>query len=426
MPPPAPEPRRPPPRNLAVVVKGYPRLSETFVAQELLALQERGFAFDIWSLRRPYDDRAHPIHARIAARVFYLPEYLHTAPARVWRGVAAARRLPGFGAARRLWLKDLRRDPTRNRVRRFGQACVLAAETPSQTGFLYAHFLHTPASVARYAAAMRGLRWGFSAHARDIWTTPDWERREKIADCAFGATCTAAGARVLRRWGADKIDLAYHGLDLSRLPPPPERLPSAGRPFRLVSVGRLVEKKGYDDLLAALALLPPALDWTFTHIGGGESARALAATAEARGLSPRIRWMGKRDRTEVIDALRAADLFVLPSKIAADGDRDGLPNVLMEAASQKLPILSTRLPGTAEFVRDGRDGVLVPPGDADALAAAMARLAADPAGRARMADGAWRRLNDEFGIETGIETIARRLETALAAAQTPPDLGGGP
>ena len=102
--------------------------------------------------------------------------------------------LPGFARALRLWLRDLRRDRTVNRMRRFAQALVLAHEMQDNICHLHAHFLHTPGSVARYTALMRGLSWSFSAHAKDIWTTPQWELKEKLADCAWGVSCTAAGA----------------------------------------------------------------------------------------------------------------------------------------------------------------------------------------------------------------------------------------
>ena len=407
---------------LAVVVKGYPRLSETFIAQELKALEDRGFEFDIWSLRRPHDAQRHPVHAAIRARPRYLPEYLHEAPGRVWRGLAAARRLPGFAAARRAWLGDLGRDPTRNRVRRFGQACVLASELAPGTRLLYAHFLHTPASVARYAALMHGIGWAVSAHARDIWTTPDWEKAAKLAEARFAVTCTATGAAHLARLAPEpgRVTLAYHGLDLSGLPAPPAERRHAGG-LRLLSVGRLVEKKGYDVLLAALARLPEALDWRFTHMGGGPLAGALGSEAARLGLDGRIDWQGAQDREAVIAAMRAADLFVLPSRIAGDGDRDGLPNVLMEAASQELAILSTRLSAIPEFIPDDRHGLLVPPGDAAALAEGIVALAGDPDRRAAMGAAARRRLVDAFAMEPGIARLAARLDAALGPCDHVPE-----
>src|SRR5690606_24540147 len=138
--------------RVAVVVKGYPRLSETFIAQEILGLERRGLALTIVSLRHPTDPAIHPMHREIGAPVLYLPEYLYQEPSRVLRAWRAVRRLPTYRAARRLWLRDLERDRTSNRGRRFGQALVLAHELPPDVGLLYAHYLHTPASVTRYAA----------------------------------------------------------------------------------------------------------------------------------------------------------------------------------------------------------------------------------------------------------------------------------
>ncbi|MFC3614422.1 glycosyltransferase family 4 protein [Lutimaribacter marinistellae] len=399
---------------LAVVVKGWPRLSETFIAQELVALEAAGHRFDIWSLRHPTDTKRHPLHEQLSATVRYLPEYLYEEPARVWAARDMARTLPGYAEAYRVWRADLRRDATPNRIRRFGQACVLAAELPAQVRGIYAHFLHTPASVARYAAIMRGLPWAFSAHAKDIWTSPDWEKREKLHaethGAEFGATCTAIGAQHLRGLADDpsRMDLIYHGLDLSRFPAPPDRAERApGAPLNLLSVGRLVEKKGFDRLIEALALLPDGIDWHWTHIGGGDGA-ALRAQADALGLNKRITWAGACDQPEVIAAMRAADLFVLPSRIAGDGDRDGLPNVLMEAASQRLPILSTPVSAIPEFVTDGEHGLLSDDAP-EALAAAITEVASNPATALRRADAALLRLRTEFGMAPGIARLSQRL-----------------
>lgn len=404
---------------LAILVKGWPRLSETFIAQELVALEEAGHQFDIWSLRHPTDTKTHPLHDRLKAQVFYLPEYLYDEPARVWAAREIAQRLPGYGEAYRVWREDLRRDPTHNRIRRFGQACVLAAEMPAETLGLYSHFLHTPSSVARYAAIMRDLPWSFAAHAKDIWTSPEWEKREKLSTAhhgaTFGATCTAYGAEHLRSLADDpgKIDLIYHGLDLTRFPPPPDRKPRlAADPFHVLSVGRLVEKKGFDRLIDAFAQLPPDVDWRWTHIGGGALGDTLSKRAKDLGIGDRIDWRGACNQPEVIEAMRAADLFALPSRIASDGDRDGLPNVLMEAASQKLPILSTAVAAIPEFVDDGTHGVLSDDAP-DALAQAMTNLARNPDKTRDMAENAYDRLIAHFRMDPGIARLSKRLTALL-------------
>jgi len=415
-------------RRVAFVVKGYPRLSETFIAQEIAALEARGLDILIVSLRQPTDPTSHPVHRRIRAPLLYLPEYLHHAPLRVWRGWRAARRLPGYRAARSAWLADLRRDPTPNRIRRFGQALVLAAELPADIGRLHAHFLHTPASVARYAAAMRGLPWSVSAHAKDIWTTPEWEKREKLADAEWAVTCTAAGHRHLAALAPanERTTLCYHGLDLDRFASPPAR-PLGGdgsdpaRPVVLLSVGRAVAKKGYDDLLAALGLLPPELHWRLVHIGGGPLAGGLKRQAARLGLAGRIDWRGAQPQPQVLAACREADLFVLAAKTAPDGDRDGLPNVLLEAQSQRLACVATRLSGIPELIEDGRTGMLVPPGDPPALAAALNELIRDCERRARLGAAGEARVRSAFDLTAGIDVLAARFGLAeTSAAGGPP------
>ncbi len=406
-------------KRLAVVVKGWPRLSETFIAQELVALEEAGLNFEIWSLRHPTDKKTHPLHDRLEAGVRYLPEYLRDEPVRVARAMGAAVDLPGFEVAAEVYRKDVERDDTPNRRRRWGQACVMAHELPADIDAIYAHFLHTPSSVARYTAIMRGLPWSFSAHAKDIWTSPDWELQEKMTasthGAAFGATCTAFGAEHLRSLAEpqDRIDLVYHGLDLSRFPAPPSRQPrDSSGPFLMMSVGRLVEKKGFDRLLEALSLLPGSLDWHWTHIGRGPLDTEMRALAESLGVSDRITWRGSCDQPEVVEAMRTSDLFVLPSRVAQDGDRDGLPNVLMEAASQKLPILSTPVSAIPEFIQNGTHGVLI--SDApNALADAMTALAADPSGAAALAEAAYNRLTREFLMHPGIERLKLRITAML-------------
>ena len=287
---------------------------------------------------------------------------------------------------------------------------MLAAELPADIGRLHAHFIHTPASVTRYAAMTRGLEWSVSAHAKDIWTTPDWEKREKLADASWAVTCTETGQQHLAALAPnpDRVALCYHGLDLASFPPAPRR-DRAGGPVTVLSVGRAVAKKGYGDLLAALALLPPSLDWRFIHVGGGSLSKDLKAQADQLGLGGRVEWRGARPQPDVLAAYREADIFVLASKIAPDGDRDGLPNVLMEAQSQGLVCIATDLAGIPELIEDGVTGLLVPPADPKALAAALGRLAGDPALRERLGLAGERRVRAEFDAKTTIGLLASRF-----------------
>ncbi len=410
-----------------MVLKGYPRLSETFVAQELAGLEQAGLTLSLYSLRRPTDTERHPIHDRIAAAVTYLPEYLHNDRRRVRQAWRQVRRLPGYRVARRCWLADLRRDRTRNRIRRFGQALVLAAEMPADIDHIYAHFLHTPTSVARYAALIRGLPFSISAHAKDIWTSPHWEIAEKIHDAQWLATCTAANQQHLAAVSAApaKVKLIYHGLDFADLPPAPARPADndgrdPGRPLTILSVGRLVAKKGYGDLLQALSALPSSLHWRFEQIGRWDLKDELAAQAAALGIAERIQWHGPRARDDVMAAYGRADLFVLASKIARDGDRDGIPNVLMEAMSQGLPCVATHISGIPELIEDGVTGWLAPPAAPAAFSAIIAAALADPGGRQRLGVAANQYVRTAFGFGRGLGQLLELFDQDLT-----PDTGDG-
>jgi glycosyltransferase involved in cell wall biosynthesis len=186
----------------------------------------------------------------------------------------------------------------------------------------------------------------------------------------------------------------------------------------ILSVGRAVEKKGFDDLLQALAMLPAAVEWRFIHIGGGALAASLRGQAERLGISQRVEWRGALAQPEVLAAYREADLFVLASKVAKDADRDGLPNVLLEAQSQRLACISTEISAIPELIQQGVTGLLAPPGEPTSLAEALARLIRDPAARARFGAAGERRVRNLFSMDPGISLLAKRFGLSSAPAGT--------
>ena len=383
--------------RVAFVLKGYPRLSEAFIAQEIAALERRGLEVLICSLRRPTEARVHPVHREIRARVNYLPEYLWREPLRVFRSWVRTRNSPRYREAKTLWLRDLRRDPTPNRVRRFGQALVLAAELPPDVTRLHAHFLHTPASVARYAAVLRGLPWAGSAHAKDIWTTPEWEKREKLADCDWLVTCTRANRdhlAVLAPPG--RVELVYHGIDLARFPP--SRVAGkdtdgsdARDPVVILSVARLVEKKGTDVLLEALARLPAHLHWRLVHVGGGPLKKRMQERARSLGIAHRVAWRGALPHDALLAEYRAADLFA-------------------------LACVATRVSAIPELVSEGVNGLLVDENDAVAFGAALAELITDPARRRALGEAGQARVRAQFALEANFERLAEKFGLASSRA----------
>jgi glycosyltransferase involved in cell wall biosynthesis len=297
--------------HLAVVVKGFPRLSETFIARELAALEARGVDFTLHALRHPGPD-AKLVDNRVRATPRCLPEYLHDEPLRVMRAFAVAQHLPGFAAAWRAFRRDWPRDRGRARLRRLGQACVLATELPPSVRHLHAHFAHSPTSVVRYAAKLRGLTYSVSAHAKDIWTAPDWDLAEKIADASFVAVCNKVGhARLASLGDATKIQLIHHGLpraDLSATARSQSRDGNDSQaPVRLLCVARAVEKKGLAFLLDALAQMPSGIAFALEHIGGGPLLEPLKEQAQRLGIADRIIWQGSKSHVDVLAALDRRD-----------------------------------------------------------------------------------------------------------------------
>ena len=247
------------------------------------------------------------LNREIRAEVLYLPEYLKDDLARVREGRRWAKTQPGYASALKAFRADLERDASVNRLRRFGQACVLAHELPADVAWIHTHYLHTPASVARYAALIRGMGWSFSAHAKDIWTTPEWELRDKLADAAWGVTCTRANLDYLRSLSTEpkKIHLVYHGLDFSRFPPPPERKARSNGPFH-DCVGRAC---GGEEGLFRPA---PGAGADPRRAATGASSMPVAAPGKAPegaaaklGISDRIIWHGAQDRAFIFSCSSA-------------------------------------------------------------------------------------------------------------------------
>jgi glycosyltransferase involved in cell wall biosynthesis len=220
---------------------------------------------------------------------------------------------------------------------------------------------------------------------------------------------------------AGRVQLLYHGLDFGRFGPPEPATADRRRdgtdpadPVIILSVGRAVEKKGLDILIEALAKLPAARAWRFLHVGGGPLLPGLKARAAELGIADRIEWLGAQPQDIVLQRYREADLFVLASRIATDGDRDGLPNVLMEAQSQRLAVIATRAGAISELIEPDATGVLVEPGDVGALADSITRLIADPVHRAVLAAAGFERLHRHFSFETWIDALADRFGLAPA------------
>ncbi|MFZ0612653.1 MAG: glycosyltransferase [Desulfobacterales bacterium] len=366
---------------LGMVLKGYPRISETFISNEIALLERLGFTIRIFSMRPPREKFAHQSVRQIRARVDYLPETLLVPLPRFM-----AHNLLLFLKSPRVYLKTLQTALRRfRRTRRpatfkhFLQAGYLVQRFLPGSGVchLHAHFAHSPASVALFSAQLGGLDFSFTAHAKDIYTSDPAQLREKLALAKFVVTCTEYNRRhlaALADGNGAPIYRVYHGIDTDLFTGPGQvRTPAA--PYRLLTVARLTAKKGLATVYRCLKwLCRNGYDIRHTLIGDGEERAKTLALIESLGLTDVAGWCGSQPHEVVLDHYRRADVFVLGCEVAANGDRDGIPNVLLESMAMGVPVVATSVSAIPELVQDGVTGLLVPPGDPEKLGRAVARL----------------------------------------------------
>lgn len=379
------------PPRVAYVLKVYPRFSETFIVNEILAHEAAGVAVEIFAMRAPTEGRFHEQLARVRAPVTYLPHHGLRA-ADFWeqvRGAAAADR--GFWAR----LAPAQHEEVHDVAQAMALAELLAARGIAH---VHAHFASSATSVARLAARLAGVPYSFTAHAKDLYheSVDPADLRRKLADAAAVVTVSDYNLAYLREsFGADaaRVRRVYNGLELARFP----YAPPSDRPQRILAVGRLVEKKGFDVLVEACALLREGgRRVECLIVGEGERRSDLAALIEARGLGRLVHLVGPQPQGEVARLVRSGAVFAAPCVVGADGNRDGMPTVLLEAMALGTPCVATDVTGIPELIEDGSSGLLVAQRDPAGLAAALARLLDDEQLRMRLAAAARRRVEADF------------------------------
>ncbi|MEQ8663352.1 MAG: glycosyltransferase [Gammaproteobacteria bacterium] len=380
--------------------------------QELLGLERHGFALQIFSLQRPTERLRHGHVDQLQARVVYL-----AAGSRVDASALLALGALLLTAPRRLLgsLGFLLRRAEGGRLRDLLMAARVAREARSDA--FYAHFASEPAAVAELAAQLRGGRFAISAHAKDIYLADPVVLARKLARASFVCTCTEYNRRYLaaRTPAPERIVCVRHGLDANPLlaQPPPAATP--GAPPLILAVGRFRPKKGFAVLIDALAALAArGAAFRCLIIGYGPQEQELRDRINAHGLGDRVELRGPMVRTALLELYRRAELFTLPCRVDQDGDRDGIPNVLMEAMAAGLAVVSTPISGIPELVDDGNNGVLVASGDAAALADAIAALLADTSRRRRLGAAARETIRARFTFEQNLAPLVGLLAAHLA------------
>jgi len=396
---------------VAYVVKGYPRLSELFIASEIHRLEHAGLGVRLFVIKRGNEQLHHPTIKRICAVPEYLPVTASVSGTPLLRWLA--KHLPAFaaplGRTIRRWPLGVARAagaaaaqairaresfwsaPRKVYVKEFLQAVAVAdrLRDACEVRHLHAHFCHGATTVAWLAAMIAGRTFSFTAHAKDLYTpslNPAGLLHRKLAAAQFAVTCTEANRQfLLQHAGSTPVFRVYHGLNdefaalISRQIDAPRR-PVAASPLRIVSIGRHVGKKGFDVLVDACArLVERGIPIEATIIGErGEHSDAIAAAITRAGLHDHVKLLGPMSQADLLLALSGATVFCLPCRVSDDGDRDGIPNVLVEAMATGLPVVTTDVSGIPELVHDGVTGLLVPPERADAIANALLRIHHEP------------------------------------------------
>jgi glycosyltransferase involved in cell wall biosynthesis len=370
---------------LGMILKGYPRISETFISNEILLLEKLGFAIHLFSMRRPRENFSHESVKKIRAKVDYLPEtLLKPLPRLLYHNLFLAAKNPGVyaGALKAAYRRFLRTHKSAT-IKHLLQAGYLAHRFLPASGVthLHAHFAHSPTSVAMFTSHLTGLPFSFTAHAKDIYTSNPRQIREKIGLARFVVTCTEYNRKHLRELSdgyATPIHRNYHGIDIKLFSDKNEIPKIPVQPYQILTIARLTAKKGLPTIYQALRILcDQGISLHHTHIGGGEDREKIISLIKDLGLESVTQLVGTQPHQLVLEHYKKADLFVLGCKVASNGDRDGIPNVLLESMAMGVPVVVTDISAIPELVEDSKTGLLVPPGQPDKLAEAMLRLLTD-------------------------------------------------
>lgn len=407
----------PPDGSIWYIVKGWPRTSETFIANDLLGLEGEGLTGTIITLGMMKND-GNDVNRKCVSPVYEIETRILPIIGKIirrgqifllFRFIALLiSSLLTFG--RRIDLENLRP---------WFQGLSLAASGFPKPQHVHSFFLSEPATVASVYAKLCGVTWSTSSHAKDIYMTSTEEIRQKARQALWICTCTNDNRDYLnclldQTPSTSKVHFIPHGISETFFcsqvcKKPDEKL------VRLISVGRVVPKKGYDILLRALNSLDTDADWSFTHIGA--SAAVMASLVEASVTTTEVRKRivvaGPLEQKEVQRMLALSDIFVLPCR--ADGqDKDGRPNAIMEAQSMGLCVISTRFSAIPELIDDEVDGLLVSPGEVDELKDCLKRAMNDLELRQRLGSAAARKASVAYRIRTNTAPLRELLVAAVS------------
>ena len=408
--------------SVGYVLKMFPRLSETFILNEVLELERQGLSLHIFSLKKPVDSVLHSQAATVRSPVTYLPERITRAP---WRIAQAQCHV--WRNYRRAWRHTLRNVLRRQRTKgdtgsllAFCQACCVIREM-REIRHLHAHYANVPAKISLLIHRISGASYSVTTHAKDIFQDEPFaspKLRERLCAARFVVANSHFSAGHIRG-GLEapcQIHTIYNGLDLEAFP---LRKSSPEEPM-ILSVGRLVEKKGFGKLIAACEVLKTKhLNFTCELVGTGPLSSSLKEQIREAGLSSRVRLVGPLPQERLRQYYERAMVFALPCEPAANGDRDILPNVVKEAMAVGVPVVTTRLEGMDELIEDGVSGLLIEPGDVPTLAAKLEALLLDSSLRQGLAANGREAVHRRFDRRNNFAGLRILLEAAAGISDFP-------
>jgi glycosyltransferase involved in cell wall biosynthesis len=403
--------------RLGYLVKAFPRVSETFILNEILELERQGLDLRIYSMIDPPDRLRHRLFDKVRSPITYLPN-----PLWVNFGAVLADHVRQFRRAPRRYLSALACALTSGEwdlVERFVQAGCLAQRLHRDgVTHLHAGFVHTPGSVAWLASQLTGLTFSLASHAKDLYHSRPAVLRRKLLAARVVFTCTQYNVPHLEQLcagaGAVRVRHVYHGTDLGRFK---FGIYGRSKPPVVLAVARLVEKKGLDTLIRACgALRDRGRDFRCHIVGDGVLKGALAQLVGELKLNRLVTLEGALDQEEVLAWYRRATVLALPCMVTSDGDRDGIPNVLIEAAACGVPIVTTGVSGIPELIEHGKSGLVVPPGDHLALADAVEGMLQSVVLREGLRVNARARVTEAFDVERNAVAIGAELCAVMNTA----------
>jgi glycosyltransferase involved in cell wall biosynthesis len=392
-------------KNIIFVLKGYPRVSETFIAQEILLLEEQGYNITILSMRSPREPQRQPINSQIKAPIIYLPAFTKD----------------NLGFAIKTFLLSLKKSPVETfytflsaawdalkkesytPLKRFIEACwFFTGPLNKMRKFkhIHSHFIHAPTELTLYIKQLSGLSYSISAHAKDIYTIDKKDIVKRILNSEFLTTCTRFNYEFLCNLDyriLSKIHLSYHGVDTTVFVPSTNQELFPSSTYNFVSVGRLVAKKGYANLLRGLKILKDqGMVFKYDIYGAGELESQLKNKVDELGLDKQVVFHLTATHPDIIKRFKSRGLFLCGSVVTADGDRDGIPNTIAEAMSMELPVLATEVSGIPELIVNNQSGYLIKDNSPQKVADKINEIVANKENAHQIGKNARKRVKEVF------------------------------